>query len=102
MCFEFLDDFQDPIKGGIYGVVHTLFANPDAEDETSETQIISGQLQKSGPVSPVKFKKRNHVLQWMVSVYIMCSKIIAKDNYVVTFRSSMNELGCSNIRLLVN
>ena len=72
MCFEFLDDFQDPIKGGIYGVVHTLFVNPDAEDETSEIQVISGRVQKSGPVSPVKFNKSNHILQWMASLHIMC------------------------------
>ena len=73
MSFDFLDDFQDPIEGGIYGVVHTLFANPDAEDDNLEAQVTSsGRVQKSGPVSPVKFIKRNHILQWMVCACIMC------------------------------
>ena len=62
--FEFLDDFQDPIKGGIYGLVNTLFANPTVqEDENLELQPVDP---KKYPVSPVKFNKHNHVLQWMV------------------------------------
>ena len=61
MSFEFLDDFQDPIKGGIYGAINTLFANPAAEDDST-------QFQKH--LSPVKFNRHNHVLQWMVRVPI--------------------------------
>ena len=100
MSFDFLDDFQDPIEGGIYGIVHTLFANPDAEDDISEIEMTSGQVQKSGPASPEKFQKRNHVLQWMVSACILC--LTLKQIYFFNFRASMSELGCSNIQLLVN
>ena len=72
MSFDFLDDFQDPIEGGIYGVVNTLFANPDAEDNISDIELNPRSAEKSGPVSLVKFQKRNHILQWMVCACIIC------------------------------
>ena len=67
MSFEFIDDFQDPIQGGLYGMVNTLFVNPGAqEDGTSELQVNAIQPHKTEPAPPAKFNSHNHVLQWMV------------------------------------
>ena len=65
MSFEFLDDFQDPIQGGIYGLLHTVFSNPGVQDGTLELQTIDPTVWKNAP-SPVKFNRHNHVLRWMV------------------------------------
>ena len=67
MSFEVIDDFQDPIQGGLYGAVNTLFVNDGAQqDETSETQTEAAQFHKTEPVPLSKFNSHNHVLQWMV------------------------------------
>ena len=66
MSFEAIDDFQDPIKGGLYGIVNTLFVNPGAEYETSQMQAEAAQFHKTEPVPLAKFNSHNHVLQWMV------------------------------------
>ena len=65
MSFEFLDDFQDPIKGGIYGLVNTVFTNSHAQDENLN-QVTSVERVQKFPTSPVKFNRHNHVLEWMV------------------------------------
>ena len=64
--FEFLDDFQDPVKGGIYGLVNKVFMNPDVQDEETQ-QLTDSQWHQKFPTSPVKFDKHNHILQWMVT-----------------------------------
>jgi len=64
MSFEFLDDFQDPIQGGIYGLINTVFAN-SSQGATLPSQTVDTLLWK-GTKSPVKFSRHNHVLQWMV------------------------------------
>ena len=67
MSFEVIDDFQDPIKGGLYGIVNTLFVNHGArENESSETQTEAAQFHKTEPVPLTKFNSHNHILQWMV------------------------------------
>lgn len=65
--FEFLDDFQDPVKGGIYGLVNKIFVSPNVQDEETQ-QLTDSQWHQKFPTSPVKFDKHNHVLQWMVTI----------------------------------
>ena len=64
MSFEFLDDFQDPVEGGIYGLINTVFSNP-SQGGTLGLQTVDPTLWKNKS-SPIKFNKHNHVLQWMV------------------------------------
>ena len=64
MSFEFLDDFQDPVQGGIYGLINTLFASSN-EEAILGSDTVDPALWKNKE-SPVKFNKHNHVLQWMV------------------------------------
>ena len=64
MSFEFLDDFQDPVVGGINGLVHTVFSNT-SPDGSLGSQTVDPTLWKHAS-SPVKFNRHNHVLQWMV------------------------------------
>ena len=64
MSFEFLDDFQDPVEGGINGLLHTVFSNSGANG-TLGSQTVDPSLWKHTS-SPIKFNKHNHVLQWMV------------------------------------
>lgn len=66
MCFEFLDDFQDPIKGGIYGLVHSCCHDSSTQDEYLELQGGNSLRVRKFPTSPVKFDNQNHILQWMV------------------------------------
>ena len=77
MSFEFLDDFQDPVKGGIYGLINAIFGNSDVQDEETQ-QIADSQWHRKFPASPVKFDKHNHILQWMVT---------ASCSYVAQFYS---------------
>ena len=63
MSFEFLDDFQDPVQGGISGLVKTLLTN--TEDVNLGLHTVDPGLWKNKS-SPEKFNKHNHVLQWMV------------------------------------
>ena len=67
MSFEFLDDFQDPVQGGIYGLINTIFTNT-SEDVTlgSDTDSTVDPALWKNSSSPVKFNKHNHILQWMV------------------------------------
>ena len=65
MSFEFLDDFQDPVQGGIYGLVQSVFTNRSAQNTTLGSQTLDPEDWK-GVSSPVKFNRHNHVLQWMV------------------------------------
>ena len=97
MSFEILDDFQDPVKGGIYGFVNTVFINHTVQDE--ETPITDSRWHHEFPTSPIKFDKHNHVLQWMVT-----KRVMYIDTYILIFiiRSSMSELDCFSIQLLVN
>ena len=60
MRFEFLDDFQDPIKGGLNGLVHSCCQRCSTQEEANTTQ------DEDFPKSPVEFNNENHVLQWMV------------------------------------
>lgn len=66
MNFEFLDDFKDPVKGGIHGLVNRLYAsshtNSGIEDET---ELLENPTQVE-PEGLEKFKSQNHVLRWMV------------------------------------
>ena len=66
MNFEFLDDFQDPIQGGLYGVVNTLFGKTSTNNETSDLQAGSVEFHRTEPPPLVKFNSHNHILQWMV------------------------------------
>ena len=38
MSFEFLDDFQDPIKGGLYGLVHSCCQRLSTQDDSFELE----------------------------------------------------------------
>ena len=60
MSFEFLDDFQDPVQGGISGLINAVVTDP-----TVGSRTVAPGLWKNKS-SPVKFNKHNHVLQWMV------------------------------------
>ena len=67
MYFEFLDDFQDPVKGCISGLIDRLCGNhcrtyPVTEDET---ELLEDPTWDE-PVGLEKFNSHNHVLQWMV------------------------------------
>ena len=101
MSFEFLDDFQDTIKGGIHGLVNTIFANPHVQDEGLNPVATTARVQKF-PSFPVKFKKQNHVLEWMVKENTYYSNNVMKYFIIHMYRSSMNKLDCFNIQLLVN
>ena len=71
MSFEFLDDFQDPIKGGLYGLVNTMFTNPAVQDEIDLQRVESPRRPQKYTPLPVKFNKHNHVLQWMVNRLVL-------------------------------
>ena len=79
MSFEILDDFQDPVKGGIYGFVNTVFINHTVQDE--ETPITDSRWHHEFPTSPIKFDKHNHVLQWMVTKESLVYRYIHIDFY---------------------
>ena len=73
MCFQFLDDFQDPVKGGICGLVNGLYDNHHksysvnaTEDETELVEQPTDAEPLAEPVGLEKFDSNNHVLQWMV------------------------------------
>ena len=69
MCFEFLDDFQDPIQGGISGLYIRFFRNNAACSVTEdETELLEDPARVEPPALQ-KFKSSNHVLQWMVRTY---------------------------------
>lgn len=70
MSFEFLDDFQDPVEGGLYGFIHTVFANSSLGTTTLGSQTVNAALWKNAE-TPVKFNQNNHVLQWMVKKDIL-------------------------------
>ena len=95
--FEFLDDFQDPVKGGIYGCINKFFVNSNVQDEETQ-QLTDSRWDRKFPTSPVKFDKHNHILQWMVTSVLYC----VAQFYGYPFRSNMSELDCFNILLLVN
>lgn len=64
MSFEFLDDFQDPVEGGIYGFINQVFTN-DSQAATLGSRTLNTAEWKNAE-TPVKFSQNNHVLQWMV------------------------------------
>ena len=66
MDFEFLDDFQDPIKGGLYGLVRSYYHNSSTQDDSLELGAVASSETRKFPVSPVEFSNHNHILQWMV------------------------------------
>ena len=103
MSFEFLDDFQDPIKGGICGLVHSICGSSGAGYEQLELQGADTLRPQKYPTLPIRFNKHNHVLNWMVKpfrvVQFLCLCLVC---YCTTLRSSMKGLGCFNIQLLVN
>ena len=66
MSFEFLDDFQDPIKGGLYGLVHSCCQRLSTQDDSFELEEANASQAREFPTSPVEFNNQNHVLQWMV------------------------------------
>lgn len=70
MSFEFLDDFQDPVEGGLYGFINTVFANSSSGATTLGSQTVNPALWKNAE-TPVKFSQNNHVLQWMVKKDIL-------------------------------
>ena len=66
MNFEFLDDFQDPTKDGLRGLVRSCCSIPCIEDDTLEQGTTYTLQGRRFPTSPVDFNIQNHVLQWMV------------------------------------
>ena len=69
MNFEFLDDFQDPTKEGLLGLVHSCCSIPCIEDGTLEQGRTNTLQGRKFPTSPLDFSIQNHVLQWMVIKY---------------------------------
>ena len=65
MSFEFLDDFEDPVQGGIYGFFNSVFSDTSDNGSSLGSQTLDPALWKN-ITSPIKFNKHNHVLQWMV------------------------------------
>ena len=84
MNFEFLDDFEDPIKGGLYGLVHSCCQTPPTQDNSLELEEANTPQTKEFPASPVEFNNQNHVLQWMVIIIyvILCKSFFIKFTYI--------------------
>ena len=72
MSFEFLDDFQDPVQGGIIGFMNTVFSNFN-QGATLGSHTVNPALWKN-EITPIKFNRSNHILQWMVKNGISCLK----------------------------
>ena len=81
MSFEFLDDFQDPVEGGIYGFINGVFSN-GSQAATLGSQSVDTALWKNAE-TPVKFNQNNHVLRWMVK----------KGTFVIKFLICFVNLG---------
>ena len=68
MCFEFLDDFEDPVKGGISALVNRYFGDHAYSVTEDETELLEDPTRVE-PVGLQMFKSNNHVLQWMVRTH---------------------------------
>ena len=72
ISFEFLDDIQDPVKGGNSGLVNRLcshcckmYSVNNTDDETEQTGHPT-HFEQREPARLKKLNSNNHVLQWMV------------------------------------
>ena len=67
MCFEFLDDFQDPVKGCLSRLVDRLCNSHHSAYSFTEdgTELLEAPKQDE-LIGLKEFDNHNHVLQWMV------------------------------------
>ena len=66
MTYEFLDDFEDPVEGGIRGFYNSTFETTPSHG-TLGLRTLPEPAKWTDRKAPKYFDKNNHVLSWMVN-----------------------------------